>query len=73
MRPLYATKKMKPERVGARCLGVTTPKELLGKVVKGKPQLPDFQRGWVWDEARQRETSGQIPLMPVAMTSARSD
>jgi uncharacterized protein with ParB-like and HNH nuclease domain len=24
--------------------------ELLAKVVKGKLQLPDFQRGWVWDD-----------------------
>lgn len=24
--------------------------DLLGKVVKGKLQLPDFQRGWVWDD-----------------------
>ena len=24
--------------------------ELLEKVVKGKLQLPDFQRGWVWDD-----------------------
>jgi hypothetical protein len=24
--------------------------DLLGKVVNGKLQLPDFQRGWVWDD-----------------------
>ena len=24
--------------------------DLLTKVVKGKLQLPDFQRGWVWDD-----------------------
>lgn len=24
--------------------------DLLAKVVKGKLQLPDFQRGWVWDD-----------------------
>lgn len=23
--------------------------ELLSEIVKGKIQLPDFQRGWVWD------------------------
>lgn len=27
-------------------------KELLADCEKGKLQLPDFQRGWVWDEAR---------------------
>ncbi len=25
-------------------------KDLLKEVVKGKIQLPDFQRGWVWDD-----------------------
>src|SRR5919206_4306349 len=24
--------------------------DLLSNVVKGKLQLPDFQRGWVWDD-----------------------
>ena len=24
--------------------------EILGDIVKGKIQLPDFQRGWVWDD-----------------------
>lgn len=23
--------------------------DILGEIVKGKIQLPDFQRGWVWD------------------------
>jgi len=24
--------------------------EILSDIVKGKIQLPDFQRGWVWDD-----------------------
>lgn len=28
--------------------------DLLAKVVKGKLQLPDFQRGWVWDDEHIR-------------------
>lgn len=28
--------------------------DLLSKVVKGKLQLPDFQRGWVWDDEHIR-------------------
>ena len=29
-------------------------KALLNDVQSGKIQLPDFQRGWVWDEDRIR-------------------
>ena len=29
-------------------------KELLDNVDSGKIQLPDFQRGWVWDDDRIR-------------------
>lgn len=28
--------------------------ELMGKVESGSAQLPDFQRGWVWDDERIR-------------------
>lgn len=28
--------------------------EVLGEIVKGKIQLPDFQRGWVWDDEHVR-------------------
>jgi hypothetical protein len=28
--------------------------EVLGEIVKGKVQLPDFQRGWVWDDEHVR-------------------
>src|ERR1044071_7491623 len=28
--------------------------ELLSEIVKGKIQLPDFQRGWVWDDRHIR-------------------
>ena len=28
--------------------------ELLSEIVKGKIQLPDFQRGWVWDDQHIR-------------------
>jgi hypothetical protein len=28
--------------------------DILGDIVKGKIQLPDFQRGWIWDDAHVR-------------------
>lgn len=28
--------------------------EILGDIVKGKIQLPDFQRGWIWDDKHVR-------------------
>lgn len=28
--------------------------EILADIVKGKIQLPDFQRGWVWDDQHIR-------------------
>ena len=28
--------------------------DILGEIVKGKIQLPDFQRGWIWDDAHVR-------------------
>lgn len=28
--------------------------EVLGEIVNGKVQLPDFQRGWVWDDEHVR-------------------
>ena len=30
-------------------------KQLLSDVADGKIQLPDFQRGWVWDDGRIKE------------------
>ena len=30
-------------------------KQLLNDVADGKIQLPDFQRGWVWDDGRIKE------------------
>ena len=27
-------------------------KEILSSIDKGETQLPDFQRGWVWDDKR---------------------
>jgi uncharacterized protein with ParB-like and HNH nuclease domain len=30
------------------------PSSLLGDLKTGKIQLPDFQRGWVWDDERIR-------------------
>jgi uncharacterized protein with ParB-like and HNH nuclease domain len=27
---------------------------ILGDIVKGKIQLPDFQRGWIWDDSHVR-------------------
>lgn len=29
-------------------------KEILASIDKGETQLPDFQRGWVWDDKRIR-------------------
>jgi uncharacterized protein with ParB-like and HNH nuclease domain len=29
-------------------------KDLLKDIVHGEIQLPDFQRGWVWDDERVR-------------------
>ena len=31
--------------------------ELLDEIHKGTVQLPDFQRGWVWDDDRIRASS----------------
>src|SRR3972149_716844 len=28
--------------------------EILGDIVRGKVQLPDFQRGWIWDDEHVR-------------------
>jgi uncharacterized protein with ParB-like and HNH nuclease domain len=28
--------------------------EILNDIVKGKVQLPDFQRGWIWDDDHVR-------------------
>jgi len=28
--------------------------EILSDIVKGKVQLPDFQRGWIWDDDHVR-------------------
>jgi len=28
--------------------------DILGEIVKGKIQLPDFQRGWIWDDEHVR-------------------
>ena len=30
-------------------------KKLLDAIVEGKIQLPDFQRGWVWDDERIKD------------------
>jgi hypothetical protein len=34
--------------------GKTSLKDLLNEIVEGKLQLPDFQRGWVWDDEHIR-------------------
>ena len=44
-------------------------KELLDDAESGKIQLPDFQRGWVWDDDRIR---GCWPAYPGAFRWARS-
>ena len=37
-------------------------KDLLDKIESGKIQLPDFQRGWVWDDDRIRSLLASISL-----------
>ncbi|WP_156972355.1 hypothetical protein [Syntrophaceticus schinkii] len=34
-------------------------KSLLDSVKDGRMQLPDFQRGWVWDDERIKKTIGK--------------
>ncbi len=36
--------------------------ELLDQIHKGSVQLPDFQRGWVWDDDRIRALIASISL-----------
>ena len=36
--------------------------ELLGDIDKGKVQLPDFQRGWVWDDDHIRSLIASVSL-----------
>jgi uncharacterized protein with ParB-like and HNH nuclease domain len=36
--------------------------ELLHQAEHGKAQLPDFQRGWVWDDAHVRALLASISL-----------
>ncbi len=36
--------------------------ELLANIAKGKVQLPDFQRGWVWDDEHVRSLLASISL-----------
>ncbi|MFI5020070.1 MAG: hypothetical protein ACHQRJ_00255 [Alphaproteobacteria bacterium] len=44
--------------IGARYDGTKTPlHDLLARVDSGKHQLPDFQRGWVWDAGEPLEES----------------
>jgi len=33
--------------------------ELLKDITNGKIQLPDFQRGWVWDDRACQKPAGQ--------------
>src|SRR5213083_446905 len=36
--------------------------DLLAKVVRGKLQLPDFQRGWVWDDEHIRSLLASVSM-----------
>ena len=49
-------------------------KDLLDDVKEGKIQLPDFQRGWVWDDERIKSLlvgiSRQFPLGAIMTLSA---
>jgi len=42
--------------------------EVLGQIVKCNIQLPDFQRGWVWDDEHVR---GLLVSMPVPFRCER--
>ena len=50
---------------------------LLGEAADGSSQLPDFQRGWVWDDDRVRSLLASIslgyPIGAVMMLRAGSD
>lgn len=35
--------------------------ELMKNIGEGKIQLPDFQRGWVWDDTRIRKLIASVP------------
>ena len=52
-------------------------KKLLEQVKAGKIQLPDFQRGWIWDDARIRgllaSLSRGFPIGAVMTLSSGSD
>ena len=52
-------------------------KDLLDKIENGKIQLPDFQRGWVWDDDRIRSLLASIslrfPIGAVMTLSSGSD
>jgi len=37
-------------------------KDVLTAIGKGEMQLPDFQRGWVWDDAHIRSLIASISL-----------
>ncbi len=36
--------------------------DILGRVRTGKTQLPDFQRGWVWDDEHARSLLASISV-----------
>ena len=40
----------------------TSLQEILGLIHKGEIQLPDFQRGWVWDDEHIRDLIESISL-----------
>jgi hypothetical protein len=49
--------------IGATFDSTKTPlQDLLARADKGKLQLPDFQRGWVWDDERIRSLIGSISV-----------
>lgn len=37
-------------------------RDLLGEARDGQSQLPDFQRGWIWDDDRVRSLLASISL-----------
>lgn len=49
--------------IGANFTSTKTPlQELLGQADNGKLQLPDFQRGWVWDDDRIRSLLASVSV-----------
>src|SRR5258708_11565065 len=62
-RQLDDFEKGNPPVIGASFDSTKTPlHELLARADSGKLQLPDFQRGWVWDDVRSRSVLASVSV-----------